>query len=237
MPRFVVFQHVAYEILGTLHPLLKEAGLRIRYVNFGRTDHGMVDMKRYDGLIVLGGPMGVYEADKFPHLNHEIACIKDALNQDKPVLGICLGAQLLAAALGAKVAPAGHKEIGWYDVTTTEAGKADPVLGKLNQPEKIFQWHGDTYELPTGAVRLAHSDLCPQQAFRLGDRVYGMQFHLEVDAPMINRWLTVPSNVAELEPLGGAELIKKIAADSAVHLPRLTVASRHVWQALIRQLI
>ncbi len=233
--KIAVFQHVPYEILGILHPLLKDVGLRIRYVNFGRTDHKIIDMDRYDGLVVLGGPMGVYEADKHPHLNEEIACIQKALTQDKPVLGICLGSQLLAAALGAKVRPGGVKEIGWYDVNLTEEGIADPVLGKFRPREKIFQWHGDTFDLPPGAVHLASSPLFPQQAFRFGDRTYGLQFHLEVDEPMINRWLRVPGNVAEMEPLGGEALAAKIRVDTKDHLGRGLTIGRHAFQALIQR--
>src|SRR5688572_4363115 len=117
MRKILVFQHVPYELLGTLHPLLKKAGFRIRYVNFWRYPDATVDISSYDGLIVLGGPMGVYEAAEKPHLTFEMQCIREAIKQEKPVLGICLGAQLIAAALGAKVAPASQPEIGWYPVT------------------------------------------------------------------------------------------------------------------------
>jgi GMP synthase (glutamine-hydrolysing) len=233
MARIAVFQHVAHEILGTFHPLLKDAGFRIKYVNYGRQHHDIVDMKRYDGLVILGGPMGVYEADRYPHLADEIAVIKTAIEQDKPVVGICLGSQLLAAALGSEVRPAGVKEIGWYDVMLNDEGRSDPVLGKFKTQEKVFQWHGDTYTLPTGAVRLASSALCPEQAFRYGAKTYGLQFHLEVDEPMIERWLKIPSNVEELEPLGGASLAAAIRAANLQYLPRLAAASRQVFTSLI----
>lgn len=233
--KIAVFQHVPYEILGILHPLLKDAGFRIRYVNFGRRDHKIIDMAKYDGLVVLGGPMGVYEADRHPHLLEEIACIQQAIAQDKPVLGICLGSQLLAAALGATVRPGGVKEIGWHDVHLTEEGLKDPVLGRFRPKEKIFQWHGDTFDLPSGAVPLASSSLFPEQAFRFGDRTYGLQFHLEVDEPMISRWLRVPGNVRELEPLGGEALASKITADTKEFLPRGLTIGRHAFLALIER--
>jgi GMP synthase (glutamine-hydrolysing) len=232
MPRLLVFQHVAHEILGTLHPQLKDAGFRIRYVNFARHQE-IPDISRYDGLVVLGGPMGVYEADKFPHIGAEITCIKKALDQDKPVLGICLGSQLLAAALGSRVYKHHKKEIGWYDVTLTDAGKADPIFFDMRPTEKIFQWHGDTFELPNGAAWLAHSDACEQQAFRYGDKAYGLQFHLEVDEPMINRWLMIPANVEEMAPLGGDTLAARIRADTQVYLKRQTLLSSRVFASLI----
>src|SRR3954466_15879822 len=119
MVRVAVFQHVAHEILGTFHPLLKDAGCRIRYINYGREHHAPIDMRRYDALVILGGPMGVYESDRFPHLRDEIKVIQQAIELNKPVLGICLGAQLLAAALGSEVRSSGVKEIGWYDIHLT----------------------------------------------------------------------------------------------------------------------
>ncbi len=203
MKRILVFQHVPYEILGTFHPLLKNAGFRIRYANFGRQPEPQVDMSKYDGLVVLGGPMGVCDADKHPHLTQEIRAIRDAIQHDKPVLGICLGSQLIAAALGAKVYKNEKKEIGWYDVSLTDEGKKDPVLSGIGGTKKIFQWHGDTFDIPYGGTWLAKSEACANQAFRYGDKVYGLQFHLEVDEPMVSRWLQIPENIAEMKAMGG----------------------------------
>jgi len=216
----VVFQHVPWEILGTFHPLLKKAGFRIRYVNFGRDPEARPKIKDYDGLIVLGGPMGVYETAKHPHLAVEMACIKEAIQQEKPVLGICLGAQLIAAALGAAVAPNENKEIGWYGVSLTPSGKTDPVLGELSEKEMIFQWHADRFDVPKGAERLAGSELCENQAFRFGERVYGFQFHLEVDEPMVKRWIEVPANLAEIRGLGGDGHLEKLLSDTAKFVDR-----------------
>ncbi len=215
MKSIVVFQHVAWEILGTFHPLLKQAGFRIRYVNFGRDPQACPKVKDYDGIIVLGGPMGVYETDKYPHLKTEVACLKEAIDSGKPVLGICLGAQLIATALGAAVKPNGKKEIGWYGLKLTDEGKKDPVLGQLTESETIFQWHGDRFEIPKGAERLAESDLCDNQAFRYGEKVYGFQFHLEVDEPMVKRWVEVPSNREEIEAMAGPGHLEKILTDTS----------------------
>lgn len=203
MPKLLVFQHVAYEILGNLNPRLRDAGHRIRYVNFGRDADARPSLSGYHGLVVLGGPMNCDEGDRYPHLDTEIEVIREAVDRDLPVLGICLGAQLLARALGAGVRRNPAKEIGWYDVSPTEAGAADPVIGHIAPRTPIFQWHGDTFDIPQGAVHLAESDLCTNQAFRYGDRAYGFQFHLEVDKPMIERWLQVPHHVAEIEGEGG----------------------------------
>ena len=143
--------------------------------------------------------MNVGQVEEYPHLATEIRLIAEALDRGLPVLGICLGAQLMAAALGANVRANPMPEIGWYDVTPTGHGQADPLLTQFRSPEPIFQWHGDTFDIPPGAVHLAASDTCPNQAFRVGERSYGLQFHLEVDAPLVERWLTVPHHVDELQ--------------------------------------
>jgi GMP synthase (glutamine-hydrolysing) len=199
MRRLLVFQHVSFEILGTLHPLLKARGFRIRYANFGRHPHAQPEIDRYNGLVVLGGPMNVDDLERHPHLAVEVALIQQAVDQGLPVLGICLGAQLIAKALGALVHANGGKEIGWSEVSPTPAAKDDPLFRDFGEVEKIFQWHGDIFELPAGAVQLATSQTCSHQAFRYGTNVYGLQFHLEVDEPLIERWLTVPAHCAELD--------------------------------------
>jgi len=203
MPRLLVFQHVAHEILGTLDPLLRDSGFRIKYVNFERHSDMVPGLNGYDGLIVLGGPMNVDEVDKYPYLDTEVRLIRKALEAEMPMLGICLGSQLIAKALGAKVRKNPEKEIGWYDVSPTKEGHKDPLICNFSKKENLFQWHGDSFDLPSGAVLLASSKLCKNQAFRYGDNVYGFQFHLEVDEPMIERWLRIPANKKEIEETGG----------------------------------
>lgn len=230
MKKVLVFQHVAHEILGTLHPLLRQEGFRIRYANFGRGDHPDLNVESYDGLVILGGPMGVYEADKHRHLADEIRAIQDAIARDKPVLGICLGAQLIAAALGAKVEKGPTKEIGWYDVSLTEDGAKDPVLGCLSPTEKIFQWHQDFFELPKDAVWLATSPACKYQAFRYGANVYGFQFHLEVDEPMIERWLRLSAHAELFRSEFSADAIR---ASTHTHVSRLKELSAKVFTSYL----
>ena len=193
-PKILVFQHVPYEPLGTLDPLLKESGFRIRYVNFGRMPEARPQPGRYEALIVLGGPMNSDQIDTYPNLRTEVDIIREALDRDMSILGICLGAQLLAKALGGSVSRNPQREIGWYDVDLTEAGRVDPVLEAFSQQQEVFQWHEDGIALPPQAVRLAGSELSHVQAFRHGEHAYGFQFHLEASLPLIERWLTVPDH-------------------------------------------
>lgn len=219
MRRLLVCQHVAHEILGILDPLLRNAGFRIRYVNFGRQPGARPDMSRYDGLLILGGPMNCDQFDRYPHLATEVALVQAAIEAGKPVLGICLGSQIIAQALGARVTRNPVKEIGWYDLAPTKAGADDPLFRHLKTRQSIFQWHGDTFDIPEHAVRLASSPDCANQAFRYGDNVYGLQFHLEVDEPMIERWLRVPVNSRELDAMGdGAERARRILAETPIKI-------------------
>jgi GMP synthase (glutamine-hydrolysing) len=201
MPKLLVCQHVPYEPLGTLDPKLRRSGFRIRYVNFGRDPHTRPTLEGYAGLVVLGGPMSVDEVDRHPHLATEMELVLEAVDRQIPVLGICLGAQLIAKALGAAVRAGAKKEIGWHDVALTDVAGSDPLLGHLARETRLFQWHGDVFDLPDGAVHLASSERCAYQAFRHGSNVYGFQFHLEVDEPLIERWLRVPAHRDDLERL------------------------------------
>ena len=220
MPKLLVFQHVAYEILGTLNPKLRDAGFRIRYVNFGRTPDARPSLDGYQGLVVLGGPMNTDQTEDHPHLETEIGLIGDAIERGMPVLGICLGAQLIARALGAHVGPNGEKEIGWYEVRPTTDAEQDPLMRHFRESEQIFQWHGDTFEIPRGAVHLAWSQSCANQAFRYEDNVYGLQFHLEVDERLIERWLHVPHHQAEIAALGGRVDPDRVREQTASNIAR-----------------
>jgi GMP synthase (glutamine-hydrolysing) len=233
MPKLLVCQHVAYEILGTLDPLLRDAGFRMRYVNFGRDPHAKPSLDNYHGLVVLGGPMSVDQFAEHPHLPTEIELIEEAMRCRLPVLGICLGAQLIAKALGARVRRNHVKEIGWYDLSPTPAGRADPVLGHLGERERIFQWHGDTFDIPAGAEHLASSPTCENQAFRFGENVYGFQFHLEVDEPLVKRWLAVPIHQRELETVRGTIDPEAIREQTPRHIPRAHELGARVFGSLI----
>jgi GMP synthase (glutamine-hydrolysing) len=234
MRKLLVFQHVPHEILGTLNPLLKRAGFRIRYINFGRHPDAQPSLEGYHGLVVLGGPMSVYNDHGFPHLVTEMKLIEDAMRRKLPVLGICLGAQLIAKTLGSPVYPNPVKEIGWYDVNPSEHARQDPLLVEFREKEKIFQWHGDTFDIPHSSVHLASSLTCGNQAFRCETNVYAFQFHLEVDEPMILRWLKVPENRKEISSLHGDIDPNQIHAETFNYIERLHKLSDHVFSEFIK---
>jgi len=198
LAKVLVFQHVPYEPLGTLDPLIRDRKHRIRYVNFGRDPLARPSIEGYDALIVLGGPMNIGEEGEFPHLETEKELIKAAVAAGMPILGICLGAQLIASALGGEVYQAESSEIGWYQMNATNSGDEDPLIKFFNDTEQVFQWHGFTFELPKEAELLVKGEQVKNQAFRINDNVYGFQFHLEASPPLIKRWLHLPQHQAEL---------------------------------------
>lgn len=231
-PKILVFQHVPYEPLGTLDPLLKEAGFRIRYVNFGREPGARPSLDKYTALIVLGGPMNTDQIEEHPNLATELELICEAVDRGMSVLGICLGAQLLAKALGGSVSRNAIREIGWYDVVLTEAGVDDPVLSAFAPIQEVFQWHEDGMNLPPGATHLAGSDASDVQAFRYGEHVYGFQFHLEVDSMLVERWLTVPANQRTLQDEVGRidpQAIREQVPHSIEPLQRLSEETFGRW--------
>jgi GMP synthase (glutamine-hydrolysing) len=184
LKKILSIQNISCETLGTLEQLFKKDGFDIEQVN---AQEGGIPLKSsdYRAIIILGGPMAVY--DDLPYLQKEQYLINDAIKNDVAVLGICLGSQLIAQAAGGQVYKGAKKEIGWYNVSTTQQGKKT-LFSDINETEmKVFQWHGDTYELPKDATLLAYSDLYPQ-AFKIGS-AFGIQFHLEVDSYLIKSWL------------------------------------------------
>ncbi|MFZ0890206.1 MAG: gamma-glutamyl-gamma-aminobutyrate hydrolase family protein [Candidatus Binataceae bacterium] len=185
MSKIWVLQHHPVENLGSIAEALESAALAWQYV---RTFDGHPvprDMKGAGGLIVMGGPMGVYEHQRYPFLSDEMRLIEGALAEGKPVLGVCLGSQLLAATLGAKVSKGDRKEIGWYPVRLASAARDDRLFGGVPESFVALHWHGDVFELPRNATALASSERTPIQAFRHGDNAYGLLFHVEVNAAIV----------------------------------------------------
>jgi len=188
-------------------------------------------LKGYEGLVILGGPMNTDEAHLYPHIEHELKIIQEALDNDLPILGICLGSQLIAKALGAEVGRNPCREIGWHDVTLTEEGRKDPILRHFAETERIFHWHGDAFKIPSGAQHLATSRLCPNQAFRYGNKVYGFQFHLEVDEAMIDRWLQVPLHQMELGEIKEITTAEEIRTETLTRIQHLKDLSQKTFGA------
>lgn len=170
------FQHVPFEGLGSIEPWLESNGYTLTHTRFFESAD-LPDPEAIDLLVVMGGPMSVNDEDQYPWLAMEKQYVRKIIASGKSVLGICLGAQIIASAMGAKVFPNPEKEIGWFPVQTAAA--ADGPVFNFPPSEIVFHWHGETFDLPPGAIRLARSEGCENQAFQLGERVVGLQFHLE----------------------------------------------------------
>jgi GMP synthase (glutamine-hydrolysing) len=201
MKSCLAVRHVAFEDLGLLGPLLSECGFHVRYHDAGIERFDAAILLAPDLVIVLGGPIGVYECDIYPFVTDEIAAVAARLHANKPILGICLGAQMMAAALGARVAPGPVKEIGYAPLTLTAGGQSS-VLAPLG-PSPVLHWHGDNCELPTGCERLASTQHCPVQAFSRTPIQLALQFHLETEPARFEAWLvghTVELGKAGLDP-------------------------------------
>lgn len=195
----LAFRHVPFEHLGLIAPALGEHGLDYRYVDLFAESETPVPWQEAAGLIFMGGPMSAN--DELGFLRREMDIIAAAAQQDKPVLGVCLGAQLIARAAGARVYRNALKEIGWAPVYWTAEARQDRLLAGLVQPETVFHWHGETFDLPAGSTWLAYTPACRNQAFRLGSSIWALQFHLEVTPDMITDWCAVEDNQGDVREL------------------------------------
>jgi GMP synthase (glutamine-hydrolysing) len=223
--KVLVLQHHPVENLGVIAEALASAALAWQYVRAFAGQPIPSDMKGAGGLVIMGGPMGVYEQDRYPFLREEMRLIEAAIKQGKPVLGVCLGSQLLAATLGAKVTKGPGREIGWYPVRQRTAARDDRLFRDVPQSFVALHWHGDVFEFPAGAVALASSDKTECQAFRYGDKAYGLVFHIESTAEIVAGM--VGAFAAELEE--AAVDGEKIAADAERYLPGLSSVAETVF--------
>ncbi|WP_431513074.1 glutamine amidotransferase [Variovorax sp. DAIF25] len=185
--RCIALQHLAFEDLGLFAPVLREAGWTIDYRQAGVSPLEPAEWREADLVVVLGGPIAAYDTGLYPFLHDEIAGLRARLALRRPTLGLCLGAQLMASALGARVYFSGSKEIGWAPVALSTAGQASCLAPLANVP--VLHWHGDTFELPEGAELLASTPLTPHQAFSHGRNALALQFHPEADPARIEPWL------------------------------------------------
>ncbi len=203
MPRRVhVIRHVAFEDLGLWEAPLQNYGT-IRYFQAGVDDLSICLRDQPELLVVLGGPIGVYETDQYPFLDTELSLIRQRLQNQLPTLGICLGAQLIAAAAGARVYPSGVKEIGWGSIKLTAAGESSCLRHLVDSRYTVLHWHGDTFDLPQDAELLASTELVKNQAFVLGRKILALQFHVEADPGQIESWLighTCELGMAKIRP-------------------------------------
>lgn len=209
----IALRHVACEDLGLLSPILDQAGWSTAYIEAPTEDLGDAAIEQADLLIVLGGPIGAYEIDAYPFLSQEIALLERRLAKDRPTLGICLGCQLIAKALGSRVFAGPAKEIGWGRVELTEAGRASILSPLDEQGAAVLHWHGDTFDLPAGAVRLASNAAYDNQAFAYGRQGLALQFHIEADPRQLEAWYV--GHAAELSA-AGMPVTRLRAATSAV---------------------
>lgn len=231
MKTALALRHVPFEDLGSFDKTLRDHGYEIAYHDIGVAPLASLDLDKPDLAIILGGPVGVYETEAYPFLDHEMRGISGRLGLGKPTLGICLGAQLMAAALGARVAPTGHKEIGFSPLTLTPAGAAGPL--RHLDGVSVLHWHGDAFEIPDGADNLGSTPLCATQGFALGDNILGLQFHPEADAEGgMEPWLI--GHAAELSSAGID--LRLLRSDAIVHGTALRDAGRAMLDEWLRNL-
>jgi GMP synthase (glutamine-hydrolysing) len=221
----LILRHVPHEPAGTLETILAHANVAFQYVDL--FDHVPRDLPLMQaaGLVVLGGPMNVDEVDRYPYLAREIGWIRAAMEAHTPILGICLGAQLLAKSLGSRVYPNDQKEIGWHPIELTRRAADDPLFA-AEGVRTVFHWHGDTFDLPMGAVHLASSTRCAQQAFRYGQRAWGLQFHIEMTAEMVDDWLNELERAGEVAEWGADP--QAIRRQTPQELPGLQALANNV---------
>jgi len=226
-PNLLVLQHIACEPPGAYEDELLARGGQLRRVMVDQDDP-LPDWRAFDGIVAMGGPMGAYEDDRLPWLADEKRLIEEAVTGGAPVWGVCLGAQLLAASLGAHVAPGPSPEVGVLPVYRTAAGASDPVFSALPDELAALQWHADTFALPAGAIQLARSDAYEQQAFVVG-RAYGLQFHIEVGAGLAAEWGEIPEYAGSLEALMGERALPRLLDQIAAAEDEMTSLARRLF--------
>jgi GMP synthase (glutamine-hydrolysing) len=230
MATVYILQHIHCETPGIISECLKAAGIFPHSIRTFGGEKIPQSMDGADGLLVLGGPMSVYDHGRFPFLLEEQHLIEQALKEEKPVLGVCLGSQLLAATLGAAIKKGKQKEIGWHPITLRTPAVADALWQGAPSCFTAYHWHGDVYDLPQGAVWLAASELTPCQAFRYGKKAYGFLFHMEVTEKIITNMVKEFSGELDAENLTTGSIIAK----TKNYLPKLQTIGGRVFRRWVK---
>lgn len=222
----VAIRHVHFEDLGSFEQVLGERGRRVRYVDVGASRIEALDASVPALLVVLGGPISVYYDAQYPTTAPLAALVRQRIDAGLPILGICLGAQFIARALGARVYPGAHKELGWTPLTLTDAGRASALRHLDGAATSMLHWHGDTFDLPGGAIHLASTPACRNQAFAWGQHVLALQCHPEIRADRFEPWLI--GNAGEIAETPGIDA-RQLRDDTARHGPALETAARRMF--------
>jgi GMP synthase (glutamine-hydrolysing) len=233
MAKIIVLQHHPAENLGTIADALQSSALAWQYVRVYEAQPIPQEIRGAGGLIVMGGPQTVYQLDRYPYLRDEIRLIEDGLKQDKPILGVCLGSQLLAAALGARVYHNNEREIGWFPVRLSSDAQSDRLIRGLPTEFMAAHWHSDAFDLPAGAVPLASSEKTALQGYRYGEKAYGLLFHVEMTEEILSALVAEFNEGLKRIGIDG----DLILADARRHLPQLNSISETIfgrWAAPIQ---
>lgn len=227
--RLLVFQHVAVEHPGIFRDFLAADGIPWDAVELDAGE-AIPSFDGYDALWVMGGPMDVWQEDAFPWLIPEKQAIRSWVDTGKPFLGVCLGHQLLADALSGSVAAGAAPEVGVLPISLTDAGRRDPLFDGLAAQGNCFQWHGAAVQrLPEGGITLAQSEICPIQSIRVGERAYGLQFHVEITDATVREWGCIPEYAGALDDVMGEGALDRLGKETARHLPDLNAAARLLY--------
>ncbi len=229
-PRILVFQHISIEHPGIFRDFLAEDGIDWQAVELDAGEP-IPNLDGYDALWVMGGPMDVWQEDAHPWLLPEKAAIREAVaERGMAFFGLCLGHQLLAAALGGAVGPAAEPEVGVLEVELTEAGRRSPLFAGMAPRAKCLQWHGaEVTRAPEGAEILASSPACRVQAMSVGERAFSLQYHVEITATTVDDWGAVPAYAAALETALGPGALPRLRADAAAHMAAFNRDARRLY--------
>lgn len=206
----LIVQHAPHEHPAAVRRALESQGILTHWIH-SYLGEGYPELSEISGIVSLGGPMGANDEAAHPWIALEIALMRKCVEAGLPVAGICLGGQMMARAMGGKVEANDVHEVGWFPIEVTEEGRKDPILGVAGSNPTVYHWHGDTFHLPPGAVLLARSKACPRQAYRLGERAYGFQFHPEADHQLVGEWLDsegIEDDIAHARKASGAKTVQ-----------------------------